>query len=240
MRSVFRRLIRSRQSTPEPAPREAIASIGEPFVSTLCSMYDCDPQVGVDEKTYPIDATTRIGPAQGMLIYRLICETKPEKTLEIGLAYGFSTTYFLAAIQANGMGHHVAVDPFQYEWFHGIGIARGRVLGVKSGMFEFSQETSIQALARFARDQQRFGIIFIDGQHTFDGVLMDFSLASLVCEPGAYIILDDMWMPSIQRAVSFIRLNRADFEMVATPVTSFAVFRRIDRDKRNWDHFVPF
>jgi predicted O-methyltransferase YrrM len=245
MRSLFSALTRRRRVDPVPCapeitPRDAIASIGEPFVSTLCSMYAGDPQIGVDGKKYPIDAITRIGPAQGMLIYRLIREAKPEKSLEIGLAFGFSTVYFLAALQANGMGHHIAVDPFQYEWWHGIGVTRERVLGLKTGSFEFVQETSVQALARFAREQQRFGVIFIDGDHTFDGVLIDFSLASLVCGPGAYIILDDMWLPSIQRAVSFIRLNRADFEIVSTPAKNFAVFRRIDTDKRNWDHFVPF
>jgi predicted O-methyltransferase YrrM len=238
MRALLNRLIRRRHLN--TTPREAIAAIGEPFVSTLCSMYDGSPQMGTDGKTHPIDAITRIGPEQGMLIYRLLCETKPEKSLEIGLAFGFSTVYFLAAMQANGMGQHVAVDPFQYTAWNGIGIARGHVLGVKNELFEFSQETSIQALARFAREKQRFGVIFIDGDHTFDAVLVDFSLASQVCEPGAYVILDDLWMPSIQRVVSFIRTNRPDFEMVSTPAANFAVFRRVDKDKRNWDHFVPF
>jgi hypothetical protein len=49
-----------------------------------------------------------------------------------------------------------------------------------------------------------------------------------------------MWMPSIQKAVSFISSNRQDFTVVPNPVTSLAVFRRIDTHKRKWDHFVPF
>jgi predicted O-methyltransferase YrrM len=240
MRTLFRRL-RAWRRVPDSAPREAITSIGEPFANVLCSMYDGDPQLGVDGEIHSMDdAPARIEQQQGMLIYRLVRDTKPENSLEIGLAYGFSTIYFLAAIQANGRGHHIAVDPFQYECWHGIGVAREKVLGTKPGLFEFSQETSVQALARFAREQQRFGVIFIDGYHTFDAVLIDFSLASLVCEPDGYIILDDMWMPSIQRAVSFVRLNRADFTEVPTTVTSLAVFRRTGTDERRWDHFVPF
>jgi hypothetical protein len=69
---------------------------------------------------------------------------------------------------------------------------------------------------------------------------MDFSLASLVCEPGAYIIFDDIWMPSIQRVVAFIRGNRHDFEVVPAPEARIAIFRKIDKDKRKWDHFVSF
>jgi len=156
------------------------------------------------------------------------------------LAYGFSTVYFLAAIQANGRGHHVAVDPFQLEYYHDIGVAREQLLGGKPGTFEFIRETSVQALARLVREQRRFDVIFIDGRHTFDGALIDFSLASLVCESDAHIILDDMWMPSIQRVVSFIRQNRSDFTEVPTPDERLAVFRRTDTDKRKWDHFVSF
>jgi hypothetical protein len=96
------------------------------------------------------------------------------------------------------------------------------------------------ARTRSAREQRKFGVVFIDGDHTFDGVLMDFSLASLVCDPDSCIILDDMRMPSIQKAVSFIRSNRTDFTVVPSPVTSLTVFRRTDTDKRQWDHFVPF
>jgi len=221
-------------------PRETIASIGEPFANVLCSMYDGDPQLGVDGKTHTIDGITRIGPKEGMLIYRLVRDIKPENSLEIGLAYGFSTVYFLAAIQANGKGHHIAVDSYQYEWWDGIGITREKALGIQPGLFEFNRETSAQALARFDREQKRFGVIFIDGDHRFDGVLIDFCLASLVCEPGGYIIFDDVWMPSIQRAMSFIRLNRADFTEFPARDTRLAVFHRTDIDKRRWDHFVPF
>ena len=239
MRTLLQRFIRRRR-LPEVPPREAIASIGEPFVSVLCSMYGGDPQLGFGGKTYPIDTTTRVWPRQGMALYQLVREVKPQNSLEIGLAYGFSTVYFLAAIQANGRGLHVAVDPFQLEYYHDIGVARETVLRVKPGTFEFIRETSLQALAQFFREQRQFDVIFIDGKHTFDGALIDFSLASLVCSPDAHIILDDMWMPSIQRVVSFIRLNRPDFAEVPTPDKRLAVFRQTDTDKRRWDHFVPF
>jgi hypothetical protein len=89
-----------------------------------------------------------------------------------------------------------------------------------------------------APGRARYGVAdLIDGYHTFDAVLIDFSLASLVSDPGAYIILDDVWMPSNRKAVSFTRSNRPDFTRVLSPVTNLAVFHT---DKRKWDHFVPF
>jgi cephalosporin hydroxylase len=239
MRALLHNLLPPRTVT-EPAPKEIIAGLEQPFVDTLCSMYQGDPQIGWDGKQYPIDAITRVGPRQGMLIYELVRQLKPANTLETGLAFGFSTMYFLAAIHANCAGHHVAIDPFQFEWWHGIGAVRARITGMDPGSFEFTPETSVMALTRLARQEQRFGVIFIDGDHTFDGALVDFCLAALLCEPGSYVILDDMWMPSIKKAVSFLSSNRQDFSLVPTPVTSLAVFRRIDADRRKWDHFVPF
>ena len=122
-----------RRLAPERVRRETLASLGEPFVSVLCSMYDCEPQLGAAGKMYPIDAVTRIAPKEGMLIYQLVRDTKPDNTLEIGLAFGFSTVYFLAAIRANGNGHHVALDSYQSDAWNGIGLAREKVLAPSQG-----------------------------------------------------------------------------------------------------------
>jgi len=224
---------------PEPVAQEVGPPLSEPFASVLCSMYQGEPQLGADGGFHPLDTATRISPLQGMWIYNLIRDAKPENTLEIGLAYGFSTVYFLAAIHANGIGHHLALDPFQDTW-KGIGLMREKVLQLPLGLFSFRAEDSIQGLTRLAREKRRFGVIFIDGSHRFDDVLIDFSLASLICDVKGYIILDDLWMPSIQRVASFIRSNRSDFNEIATPINNIDVFRKVGEDKREWTHFVAF
>jgi hypothetical protein len=83
-------------------------------------------------------------------------------------------------------------------------------------------------------------MIFIDGNHRFDDALVDFTLSAELCPMGGYIILDDMWMPSIRRAVSFIRSNRKDFEELKTPTRNVAAFRRVGEDTRAWNHYANF
>lgn len=240
IRGVLRRIVaRVRKPQRELTPREVVGSLGEPFTRVLCSMYEGEPQLGTDGKLYPLDTVTRISPRQGMWIYNLVRDTKPGNTLEIGLAFGFSTVYFLAALHSNGTGHHLSLDPYQDSW-NGVGLTREKMLRIQPGIFSFRPENSIQGLTRLAREQRRFGVIFIDGSHRFDDALIDFSLASTVCESGAHIILDDLWMPSVQRCVLFIRRNRADFAEILTPISNIGVFRKIADDKRPWDHFVPF
>lgn len=222
-----------------PLPGEILSPFfPQPFRSALVSMYDGEPQLGSDGERHSLDGTA-VGPEQGTWLYDLCRKAKPKKTLEIGLAYGFSTVYFLAAIRENGAGHHTAVDPFQNGRWHGIGGRQPQNLGM-SDSFCLIEEKSVAALVHFANRAEKFEMIFIDGNHRFDDALVDFTLSAELCPMGGYIILDDMWMPSIRRAVSFIRSNRKDFEELKTPTRNVAAFRRVGEDTRAWNHYANF
>jgi predicted O-methyltransferase YrrM len=216
-------------------------SLPEPFRSALLSMYAGDFQLGADGEEHSIDPAIGIRPAEGMWIYELCRQAKPQATLEIGLAYGFSTLYFLAALAENGSGLHTSVDPCQVSvpgrWA-GIGLVQASRLGGER--FRFIEERSFAALAHLADSSEHFDIIFVDGRHFFDYVVTEFTLSAELCSIGGYIILHDMCLPAIQRAAAFIRTNRADFKYLETPVANIAVFRRIGTDDRQFRHFVDF
>ena len=73
------------------------------------------------------------------------------------------------------------------------------------------------------------------GTTVFDDVLVDFILSSEVCAIGGHIILDDMWMPAIQKVAAFTRTNRKDFIEIPTPIENIAAFQKIAEDTRSWD-----
>lgn len=218
-----------------------LCSLPEPFRGALLSMYAGKPQLGSDSEDHSIDPATGVSPAEGTWIYELCRRIKPQATLEIGLAYGFSTLYFLAALTANNSGRHTSIDPYQVKvpgrWA-GIGLAHGRRLGGER--FRFIEEQSFAALTHLADGSARFDIIFVDGRHFFDIVVTEFSLSAELCSMGRYVILHDMWLPAIQRAVAFIRSNRTDFEYIETPLANIAVFRHTGTDDRQFRHFVDF
>lgn len=215
-----------------------LSSLPLPFRSALLSMYNGEQQFGSDGERHSLSKPARIGPEQGMWLYSLCRETKPKTTLEIGLAYGFSTVYFLAAIHENGVGHHTAVDPFQ-GGYHGIGSRQSQVFDMADS-FLLIEEKSFSALVHLAERKKMFEVIFIDANHHFDNVLVDFTLSAELCPMGGCIVLDDMWMPSVRKAVAFIRSNRKDFKEFHTPVRNIAAFRRIGEDARDWRHYVAF
>jgi predicted O-methyltransferase YrrM len=228
----------AKRTTSRPA-EELLAPLPERFRTRLLSMYAGEPQLGPDGKMHEIDATTRIGPEQGMWLYQTCRELKPKQTAEIGLAYGFSAIYFLAAIHETGNGFHTSIDPLPGRFEVAIGPHQADKLDMKHA-FRFIKERSYRAMVDLARGDERFELMFIDGSHRFDDALVDFTLAAELCPADGYIVLDDMWMPSLQRAASFIRKNRTDFAEIKTPVWNIAAFKRIGTDGRKWDHYAEF
>jgi len=94
----------------KPIDDNVLSALALAFRSPLLSMYHGEPQLGTDGQLHTIDAVTRISPAQGMWLYDLCRVAKPKSTLEIGMAYGYSTLYFLAALANNQIGTHTAVS----------------------------------------------------------------------------------------------------------------------------------
>jgi len=188
----------------------SLEALAPAFRQRLQSMYSGEQQPG-NKGLVELDKTTRISEPQGMWIYDAYLKLKPKQSLEIGLA----------------------------DAWHGVGSLQAEHLGMEHS-FRFLEEFSVSALARFAIQKDEFEFVYIDGNHRFDDVFVDFTLSAEVCPIGGNIILDDMWMPSIQTAVSWIRSNRIDFREIPTPIQNIAQFERTGRDGRNWDHFVPF
>lgn len=228
---------------PPPSTEELLERLDEPFRSSLLSMYGGHPQRGFDGQMHSLDVSTRISPEQGLWIYDLCLSCKPQSTIEIGMAYGFSTVYFLAAMAKNGHGKHTAIDPFQKSGWHGIGLTVANELAATLGdssTLRFIEDRSDRVATDLARDKQFFDVVFVDGNHRYDDVLVDFYLYAQIVSNGGYIILDDMWMSSVKTVVEFIRTNRHDFREIASPVSNIAVFQKVGEDYRNWDEFSAF
>ena len=237
--NIVRRLFNRRPPPNQqpPSPESLLERVDDPFRSALLSMYRNEPQLGSDGKLCEIDRLTRTEPANGMWLYDLYRRLTPTASLEVGFAYGFSTLFFLAAIAKNGTGAHTAIDLFEHSAWKGVGIEKVRQ--VSANAFRFIGDTDVQAAADLARERRAFDFIFIDGNHRFDDVLVDFTLFAPLLNKGGCIVFDDMWMRSIRSAVSFIQTNRHDFRQIPS-APSLAAFERIGDDTRLWDHFLPF
>jgi predicted O-methyltransferase YrrM len=200
----------------------------------LHEMYT-EPKLRGADGLVEIDRITRIDKTAGAELNRLVRESGARKSLEIGLAYGFSTIWIMDALPPEGS--HVALDPCQASWWHGVGETQARRLPGKQ--FRWLEEYSIHALSDWIRAGEKFDFIFIDGAHRFDDVLVDFYLCDQVLEVGGLMVFDDVWMASIRTVLAFVLANRA-YQVVPQRSNRMAALRKLKDDDRDWRHFRPF
>jgi predicted O-methyltransferase YrrM len=153
-----------------------------------------------DGATYPI-GNHGIDRAEGRFLSEFIAR-RPSiiRTLEVGCAYGFSSLYIVGALAGRKGAHHVIIDPSQSSDWDRIGVTNLDRIGVD--FYELREEPSELALPQLLKEGDEFDLIFIDGGHTFDQVLVDMYFASRLIKPGGYIVLDDAGWPSVSKAVS--------------------------------------
>jgi len=220
-------------------PLDLLDDLDDPFKSALLSMYRADPQLGADGQRHNLDTTVKISPEEGMWLFGECRRLRPQRTLEVGLGYGFSTLFFLSALTKNKLGQHTAIDPYNRVRWQGIGLTTLNALAPPN-MLRIVEETSVQAAVELDRENLEYDLIFIDGGHLFEQALVDFFLYAKLCRTGGLVILDDMWMSSIKTVASFVRTNRSDFSEIPTPIPNLCVFRRLGEDHREWNYFRPF
>jgi predicted O-methyltransferase YrrM len=222
--------------------REALSGLPPAAAAALAALYAREPQLGDDGCRHPIDATTRIKLAEGLELIELLDRAEAHNALEIGLAYGFSTQFLLGGLQRRGGGRLLAIDPHQSGDWHGIGrrLAGDTVAAVEGLAFRCIEERSAWALPSLEGSGERFDLIFVDGYHRFDDVLLDVTAAARLCRPGGVIVLHDMWLPSVRAVVAFLQANRPELERMPCQCRNLAAFACQGPDLRQWDHFVSF
>ncbi len=94
--------------------------------------------------------------------------------------------------------------------------------------YRIIQEYSTSPAAVEQASQQEYDLLFIDGDHSYEGVKMDFELYSPLLKQGGYLVFDDYQAPSwpgVQRAVDEIVLNSPLYQRIGASWRSI-VFRK--------------
>jgi predicted O-methyltransferase YrrM len=167
----------------------------------LLQTFDSKFAFAPDGTTRPLESNVSREEAEAL--YAAVRSIQPVFSLEIGLAQGISALAILAAIAANGSGHHYVIDPFQKKYAD-----CGEAMIARAG---FTDRHTF--LERFPEEEvpqlPRLQFAFIDSSHLFDLTMMEFLLVDKKLDVGGVVALHDLWMPSIRAVVRFIQANRA-------------------------------
>lgn len=125
--------------------------------------------------------------------------------LEIGSAFGYSATQM-----ARTARHVLAVDPHAGELTDSYTVMQENIRRHAPGSVTILRATSAQALPLLQGVGAKFGLIFIDGDHSTSGVQHDFQRALKLLRPGAAIACHDYGedtCPGVKLALDSFRLS---------------------------------
>jgi predicted O-methyltransferase YrrM len=151
----------------------------------------------------------------GALLYDFVRKVRPERTLEIGMAYGISTLFICQALRDNDRGSHTAIDPLEEAEFRSVGLLNLDRAKLKH-LVRLHEAPSHLVLPQFCMQNERFDFAFIDGRHVFDFVVVDFFYIDRLLPVNGHVAFDDLWMPAIRKAVSFVLRNKP-YRLVRMP-----------------------
>lgn len=174
-------------------------------------------------------------------IIELMKKTKARKTLEVGMAYGVSSMAFSIGHKdlGNNRGkHHWAIDPFQTTQWKSLGLYNVKQVGYDKHLTLIEEPSDIALPAMVHKHQGSFDVILIDGWHTFDATLVDAYYACKLLRTGGYLIIDDLWMPSIKQVLSYMSSNYKHLKLIHKGTS--IVFQKVRDDSRSWDYHEKF
>ena len=183
---------------------------------TLDSLFAAGKAVGEDGSEFDLFPIGLRLP-QGNALAGIAAREGAVRTIESGFAMGISGLFLMKATMetAPREAEHFAIDPSEKSYWKNAGLCAFEAAGVRDRL-HFYDDNSEYVLPRLIEKKESFDLGFIDGNHRFEGALMDLTLMQRVMKPGGLIVVDDTWMPSVRAAIQYFIEN-----MGVTAVTEY-------------------
>jgi len=136
-------------------------------------------------------------------------ELAPQRTLEIGMAFGGSALTFASSHRDLGrppIPQHTAIDPAQSNFWDDAGRQNLEHEGL-TDYVEVIEQFSAVALSGLIAAKRRYDLIYVDGSHQFEDVLIDFVFCHEVLNIGGIILFDDSTHSQVAKVLRFIESN---------------------------------
>jgi predicted O-methyltransferase YrrM len=179
--------------------------------------------------------SSAINGKEGLFLINIIKKYNFKKCLEVGMAYGISAFYILTNQNVN----LISIDPFQNtQWNnYGMNLLKEFNFDKRHELYEMKNYIALPKLLDI--HSNTFDCIFIDGFHTFDYTLLDFFYSNLLLKLNGIIIIDDALHYGVSKCIKYIENNYNFYKKLDSPVT-FAMFQKINEDKREWNFHKEF
>ena len=124
------------------------------------------------------------------LFFRMLADREPVRMLEIGILYGGTTFLFANALQRNGMLISIDKELPDIYWQFLPQVARDKAVDVRLLKNDSHSPQTLELVSMTL--QGPLDALFIDGDHSYQGVKQDFKMYSPLVRNGGIIGLHDI------------------------------------------------
>jgi len=167
---------------------------------------------------------SNISISEGLMIYKLIKQYKPKKLIETGLASGISTCYMLNAISSGDKIY--SIDPFQKIQWDRFGLINvyevANELGLPKNTYHWIPEYSKNY---FKSTSDKYDFMLIDGDHTYEGALVDLYGSLKILNNKGILAIDDVLHDQVRKALDeFMKTNRQSYKKINTSIKTMGFY----------------
>ncbi len=151
----------------------------------------------LEERIKHLDLRSGLGD-HAWVLHGLVRAMKPETCVEIGSARGKSAAYIGLALEQNGRGLLHAIDPHTHtEWNDDASV--DTYTSMCRTLAAFGVSHRVRILRQYSREaasqwQAAIDMLFIDGDHSYEGCRADWELFSPHVAPfGVVVFHDTIW-----------------------------------------------
>ncbi|MDD4735470.1 MAG: class I SAM-dependent methyltransferase [Kiritimatiellae bacterium] len=132
--------------------------------------------------------------------YSLTKMLRPNLVVEIGCFIGFSSLHIAQALKDQGFGRQISIDAFDWDVDAGCGMENRQIVaeryrkkaGLEDVLTYIKGYSTVVYPDLLPQIQGKIDLLFIDGDHSVDGVISDFNTYSPQVRRGGYIVLHDI------------------------------------------------
>jgi predicted O-methyltransferase YrrM len=169
--------------------------------------------------------------AEAFALADLVCDLKPEKSLEIGLAEAGSCVAISAARRHFQLpARHIVLDPFQETLTHGAGLIELERLGLRDAVQWQAERSEYYLHDRLKDGEADIDFAFVDGGHDVGQKISDAFYLNKVLRPGGVVVFHDALLISTAMAVYYLA-KECGYSIVALPADNN--FLRVMRSLRH-------
>ena len=184
--------------------------------------------------------SSNINYTEGTVISHIIKKYKCKKCLEVGFAFGVSSSFILKSSDRVTL---ISIDPNQSSQWNNNGLKLLKKLNVISRhtLIEKKSHHGLPMLLS-KLGENSFDFVFIDGFHTFDYTLLDVFFAAQLLKLNGILIIDDCLHKAVSRVVNYIDTNYNNFlrKIIMKQAKTIAIYMKFQQDNRSWDFHRHF